>query len=54
LRQIKGRGKTQGNSRKSFTNAKEGKGRIREQESVGQLNNKAKNTEQYQSVKEQK
>lgn len=42
MRQIKGRGKTQGNSRKSFTNAKEGKGRIREQESVGQLNNKAK------------
>ena len=42
MRQIKGRGKTQGNSRKSFTNAKEGKGRIREQESVGKLNNKAK------------
>lgn len=42
MRQIKGRGKTQGNSRKSFTNAKEGKGRIREQESAGQLNNKAK------------
>lgn len=42
MRQIKGRGKTQGNSRKSFANAKEGKGRIREQESAGQLNNKAK------------
>ena len=42
MRQIKGRGKTQGNSRKNFTNAKEGKGRIREQESAGQLNNKAK------------
>ena len=42
MRQIKGRGKTQGNSRKSFTNAKEGKGRAREQESAGQLNNKAK------------
>lgn len=42
MRQIKGKGKTQGNSRKSFANAKEGKGRIREQESAGQLNNKAK------------
>ena len=42
MRQIKGMGKTQGNSRKNFTNAKEGKGRIREQESAGQLNNKAK------------
>ena len=42
MRQIKGREKTQGNSRKSFTNAKERKGRIREQESAGQLNNKAK------------
>ena len=42
MRQIKGREKTQGNSRKSFTNAKDRKGRIREQESAGQLNNKAK------------